>query len=296
MSIEEDDWDLESTVDFSIPIDEELLSRASKIKSRALKQNISPQDVLELEELLAEMQARTEVSGLDKWFVPGTPFGIDKLPKHKAIFDSTKTYREVLILGGNRTSKTTSGSFINAVTATGRYPDWWDGVFFEGPVNNWAVGKTGQSVRDTLQESLMGPQGQWGTGLLPKDSIIKTIHKAGIPGAIDTVYVRHVDGGISTIGFKAADQKVPSFFGTARHIVHIDEPTEEDIYNECLVRTMTTGGRVIHTITPKKGLTRMLANFLSDCDLLAGTQQIKGLEQAKALMNMEHEAMTRDRE
>jgi len=294
---DDDDWDLVPSVDLDIPIDEELLNRAAKIKVRAQNKHISPHDVLELQSLLKEMERRTEISGVDKWYVPGTPFGIDKLPKHKAIFDSTKDYREVLILGGNRTSKTTTGCYLSTVTATGLYPDWWDGVVYPGPVNNYSVGKSAQTVLQTLQECLMGPSGQWGTGLIPKHLIEKTVHKSGVPGAIREVHVRHVpSGGISTITFMSADQKAHAFFGLKGHIMHVDEPTDEDVYNEILVRTMTTNGRVIHTITPKKGLTRMLANFLSDCHLLAGTKKIKGLEQAKALMDIEAEAKRQDSE
>lgn len=284
-------FDLKPSMNLDEPLSLELMARASKLrhlidKSKASK-HVSPEDIVELDLLIKELGDRTNTSGFHKWYVEGGPFAIDKLPKHKAFFDATKDYREVLILGGNRTSKTTSGCYVSALTATGQYPDWWDGVRFNGPVNNWSVGATAKSVKETLQEALLGPPGALGTGLIPKDCIIKTDHKAGTPGAVNTVYVKHISGGTSTITFLSGDQKVRAFFGTARHIIHIDEPTEEDIYNECLIRTMTTNGRILHSITPKKGLTRMLANFLSDCELLAGTQSIKGLAQAKALMDME---------
>lgn len=168
------------------------------------------------------------------------------------------------------------------------YPSWWQGVTFDGPVNNWAIGSTSKSVKETLQEALLGPLGALGTGILPKECILRTTAKQGVPGGIDTVYVKHVPtGGTSTITFMSAEQGTKAFMGSARHIIHIDEPTDEAVYNECLIRTMTTNGRVVHSVTPKMGLTRMLANFLSDCDLLEGTQEIKGLRMAKALMDLE---------
>lgn len=137
-----------------------------------------------------------------------------------------------------------------------------------------------------MQEAVLGAIGSWGTGALPLDCIGRTTARQGIANSVDTVEVRHVSGGISTIGFKSYDQKPASFYGTAKHLVWLDEPCPELVYNECLIRTMTTGGRLVHTITPKEGLTRLLADYLRDCELLAGATRIKGLEALGALDDM----------
>lgn len=235
-------------------------------------------DLINLLELLEEEKRREDYSGFHKYFQVGTPYGIDRLPKHRAFFDSTREYRETLMLGGNRCGKTRAGATFLSVIATGQYPDWWTGVVFDGPTSNWAAGKTGQSTRDTVQEALLGPIGNWGTGAIPKDCIVRTTARTGIPNAVDTIEVLHVSGKISTVGLKSYDQKPSSFYGTAKHGVWLDEPCPDLVYNECLIRTMTTGGRLVHTITPKEGLTRLLAEYLSNCDLLAGAQRIKGLD------------------
>jgi phage terminase large subunit-like protein len=257
------------------------------------KMNSKQLSNFELQTLIAlvdEADKRENTSGFHKWFQPGTPYGIDKLLKHKELFKATKLYREVLMLGGNRCGKTRAGATFISILATGQYPDWWEGVRFVGPVSLWAAGKTGQTTRDTVQEALMGPVGAWGTGALPLESIGRTTARQGIPNALDTVEVKCVGGGTSTIGFKSYDQKAHSFYGTAKHAVWLDEPCPDLVYNECLIRTMTTGGRVMHTITPKEGLTRLIAEFLSSCDLLAGAERIKGLEAMLKLQDME-EAM-----
>lgn len=258
------------------------------------KSNGPAVDLANLLAILEEMEKREDTSGIKKWFMDDGPYSIHNLPKHKAFFAATKDHRENLLLGGNRSGKTTAGAYICAVVATGMYPDWWEGFVVDGPASIWAVGQTSQTTRDTVQEALMGPIGAWGTGMLPKDSIVKITASKGIAGAIDTVQVRHVSGAISTIGFKSYDQRAASFFGTAKHITWLDEPADDDIYNESLVRLMRVPdtedgtGRMIHTITPKKGLTRLLADYLSDCDLLAGTEKFEGLTTAKALMDYEN--------
>lgn len=269
--------------------DRRLVESALKevLGSRSTKQlqNAEASRVIELIDAYEQLE---EVSGIRKYFLEGTPYSIDNLPKHKAFFKATADYRETLMLGGNRCGKTTGGGFVVAVVATGLYPNWWEGVQYTKPTSNWAVGKTGQTTRDTVQEALMGPVGAWGTGLIPKDCILDYNARQGIPNALDTVKVLHVPtGGISTIGFKSYDQKQSSFFGTAKNVVWLDEPCPDPVYYECLPRTIKlredplrgpAGGRIVHTITPKEGLTMLLANFLATCDLLAGADRIKGLE------------------
>lgn len=242
-----------------------------------------------LTELVDVYQRNEDRSGFHKWFQKDTPYSIERLPKHLALFNSTADYREVLMLGGNRCGKSRSGATVAAILATGQYPDWWDGIRFNHPVHIWAAGKTGQTTRDTVQDALMGPPGAWGTGAIPADCIGATKARAGIPNGLDTIEVKHVSGGISTIGFKSYDQDPQSFYGTAKHLVWLDEPCPELVYNESLIRTMTTNGRILHTITPKEGLTRLLADFLSNCDLLEGTPRIKGLDAMIKLQEIDDE-------
>jgi len=57
---------------------------------------------------------------------------------------------------------------------------------------------------------------------------------------------------------------VATFAGTAREVVHLDEEPPLEIYEECLLRTMTVGGLVMLTMTPLLGMTPMVAHFLED--------------------------------
>lgn len=265
------------------------------VGAKTQAKGINNYDLLRLLELIEQAEINEETSGFHRLFQPGA-YSIENLPKHKTFFDSTRDFRESLMLGGNRCGKTTNGGVVCSVVTTGQYPDWWEGVRWNRPTHVWAVGKTGQSTRDTVQNALMGPVGAWGTGLIPKDCILRTTTRQGIAGAIDTVEIRHVSGGVSTIGFKSSDQKPSAFVGTAKHIVWLDEPCPDNVYDECLIRIMKLteeplegpkGGRLIHTITPKEGLTPLLAKFLAECELLGGGQRIKGLEAMMLLQELE---------
>lgn len=231
----------------------------------------------QLNQLLDEYEARQKFSGIDKWFKPGTPFGIENLPKHKAFFDAGADYGQRLFMAANRVGKTIAGALEGTFHATGLYPDWWEGRRFDGPTHGWAMGSTARSTRDTVQKELMGPIGAWGTGMIPADRIGKIWALAGVPQGVDVVRVKHVSGGWSTIGFKNYEQPIEAFYGTALHWVWGDEIMPINIYNESLVRTMTTNGIIYVTFTPLKGLTPLVVKFCEDADYLAGAKKILGL-------------------
>lgn len=250
---------------------------ADGIDGQESKQVAEIQTLAQLNVLLDAYEKQQKYSGMEKWFKPGTPFGIDKLPKHKAFFDAGKDYGQRLLMGGNRSSKTISGALEGAFHATGLYPDWWEGRRFDTPTHGWAIGSTARATRDTVQKELMGPIGAWGTGMIPADLIGKMWALAGVPQGIDVVQVKHVSGGWSTIGFKNYEQPMDAFYGTALHWVWGDEIMPLNIYNECLVRTMTTQGIIYVTFTPLKGLTPLVVKFCEDADYLAGAKRILGL-------------------
>jgi phage terminase large subunit-like protein len=79
--------------------------------------------------------------------------------------------------------------------------------------------------------------------------------KSGIPDAYDTVRIKHLYG-TSTIQFNSFDQGREAFQATERDIVWFDEEVPLDVYTEGLTRTMTTGGIVMLTFTPLKGLSQ----------------------------------------
>lgn len=229
--------------------------------------------------LIEEYQKNLENAGTRKWFMEGTPFSIDRCPKHKAFFKAGATYPQRIFLASNRTGKTVAGSWELACHLTGDYPSWWEGKVFDGPIKAWACGQTGQTTRDTVQKEMLGAVGAFGSGMLPKDKIGRTWARPGVPNGIDTVEVHHVSGGISTLGFKSYDQDIKAFYGTAMDVIWEDEECPELIHNECLIRTMTTNGIIYVTFTPLHGLTPFIVNFGRDADYLEGALRITAIQE-----------------
>jgi len=61
---------------------------------------------------------------------------------------------------------------------------------------------------------------------------------------------------------RSYDQGRRIFQGVELHAVWLDEEVPQDVYEEALVRTMTTGGLVWMTFTPLQGLTPLVVDFL----------------------------------
>lgn len=178
---------------------------------------------------------------------------------------------ERAFMAANRVGKTWgAGGYETALHLTGRYPDWWEGRRFSGPVDWWAAGDTGETTRDIIQFCLLGPIDEIGTGLIPgKDIVGEPSRRRGVADAIDTVAVRHVSGGFSVLGFKSYDQGRKKFQGTAKHGVWLDEECPQDVYTECLLRLMTTDGLIMLTFTPLSGVSEVVLQFMDETQLAA---------------------------
>lgn len=174
--------------------------------------------------------------------------------KHMQTVEDTANYRQVCMMAANRVGKSELGAYMVAAWTTGNYPHWWNGKRFKGAVNCMVAGETAKLVRDSVQQKLFGDIGHLGTGAIPKEFIISTSPKSGIPNAVDTGLVKHRSGGTSFIQLQSYDQGREAFQATARHVIWDDEEPPLEVYIEQLLRTMTTGGVVLSTFTPLKGV------------------------------------------
>lgn len=194
-----------------------------------------------------------------------------KYKKALAALWATSHYREVNVMAANRVGKTIVGAYAVTCWATGIYPDWWEGRRFKGPIDIWVAGQTNETTRDILQAKIFGDvaiidgrKGLAGNGMMPAHLIVNPPSwKAGVTELVDTIRVRHVSGGYSRIGVKSYQQGRLSFEGTEKHIILCDEEPPRDIYDECLIRTMTVPGAVVvTTFTPLLGLSETARLFI----------------------------------
>jgi phage terminase large subunit-like protein len=228
-------------------------------------QGLSQAERLRLFSLLKERERRDSRRRLFTYFPDEGPLRRELYQQHLAFFRMGATVASRCFMAANRVGKTEGGGgFETVLHLTGRYPDWWEGKRFDRPIDAWAAGDTKETVRDIIQLKLVGPENAQGTGLIPGDDLVRVVKRPNGNGALDFVEVRHVSGGISRLGFKSYDQGREAFQGTEKDLIWLDEEANEGIRSECVIRLMTTGGLLIETFTPLRGLTPIVLKYLGD--------------------------------
>jgi phage terminase large subunit-like protein len=236
-------------------------------------------DSLPPDEAMALLEAMYAVEDAEKYgkfraLFPDTgPYARHLYRKHLEFFRDGATYRERCFMAGNQVGKTTAGAYEATCHLTGSYPDWWEGARFKRPIRAWAAGDYNETTRDIIQKELLGDvswegqhKGVDGTGMIPKELIGigpgLLAWKQGVTDLIDTIRIRHASGGWSLLGLKSYMQGRKSFQGTKQHLIWFDEEPPEDVYNEALIRTATTGGITMLTFTPLSGISDVVQGFL----------------------------------
>lgn len=231
-----------------------------------------------LRAVLAELDAAEKTDKLSRMFPDTGPLRRELYVKHLKFFRAGgrhepmdccpegcdgSPHQERAIMAGNRVGKSVLGAYEVALHLTGLYPAWWEGRRFDGPIEAWAAGDTSETTRDIVQAALLGPIGELGTGMIPKRCIDgEPAKRMGVAQAVDTAQIKHASGGISLLGFKSYDQGRKKFQGTAKHVVWLDEESPADVYDECVMRLMTTNGILLCTFTPLEGLTEVALRYL----------------------------------
>lgn len=187
--------------------------------------------------------------------------------KQLAFHAAGADYLERAFIAGNRLGKTESGGAEVAYHATGLYPEWWTGKRFTSPTIGWVGAETGVAVTLTVQEKLMGPAGvvaAQGTGMLPKHLIVDTSLARGVTDMYDTIQVRHVSGGISTIKFMTYEMGRSKWQGAMVDYIWFDEEPPMDVYIEGVTRVFTRKGLVLCTFTPLKGRSNVVLRYMDE--------------------------------
>jgi len=106
--------------------------------------------------------------------------------------------RERMLMAGNQLGKTLAASMELAMHLTGRYPEWYTGKRFDRPVRWIAGSESAELTRKGVQRLLLGPpenEALWGTGSIPKECVLDTSPRQGVPDAVASILVKHDSGG-----------------------------------------------------------------------------------------------------
>lgn len=236
-----------------------MLALSSLAAELARKQH---QGKLELLQLLQEKERRVSRRKLFTYFPDEGPLRRELYPQHMEFFRLGAEYKTRGFMAGNRVGKTEGGGCEVVYHLTGRYPHWWEGHRFHHAIDAWAAGDTKETVRDIVQFKLMGSEGAYGTGLIPGEDLVKWVKRPNGGGALDYLVVKHQTGGLSRLAFKSFDQGREAFQGTEKHVIWLDEESNEAIRAECAMRLGTTNGLLIETFTPLRGLTPVVLTYL----------------------------------
>jgi phage terminase large subunit-like protein len=185
------------------------------------------------------------------------------------VYDFTVPGLHNYVAAGVVHHNTWSAAYEMAMHLSGRYPDNWGGRVWDRGVRAWGAGETTEVVRDSMQLLLCGKVENLGTGAIPRDAFKDKSTKRGVADALDTLVIRHGGGGDvqaqeSEFTFKSYDQGRTKFQAATLDLVWLDEEPDLDIYTESLTRTNATGGGLMMTFTPLKGMTQTVKRFIID--------------------------------
>jgi len=193
------------------------------------------------------------------------------LEKQALFHEAGRKYIERCLLAGNQYGKTYCGAAETALHLTGMYDDLefeWMGRRWERPVNILVIGHDFDQMRESCQKHLFGRVGEWGTGMIPKDSFIEPPKlNRDRNGIIDYARIRHISGGASLLKLASEKQGPEAIMGGQWDAVWWDEmPKNTKMYSQGLARLTKTAGIAYITATPEDGYTDLVARFLDEED------------------------------
>jgi phage terminase large subunit-like protein len=209
-------------------------------------------------ELLKEQRRRERFSKINSY---------DPYPYQLNFHETGSEANQRLLMAANRIGKSYCGSMELSYHLTGIYPEWWEGRVYRQPIVAWAGGVSNETTRDIVQFELLGSPDDpeaFGSGTIPKDLIIKTERKPGVPNAKSVALVKHISGGNSSLFFKAYEMGVEKWQGRSVDCIWLDEEPSRDIYSQAVTRTLDRKGMVYMTFTPESGMTETVASFMNN--------------------------------
>ncbi len=182
---------------------------------------------------------------------------------------ASKLFKQRYLRAGNRCGKSLTEAYEFAQHITGQYQDWYEGERIpKSGETFWCIGVDLDSTSDVMQKELFGTKDirfldEIGTGSIPRDSIdFDSMTKDG--RRLVQCRIKHKDGGYNLIRFYGAAQGQDKLMGQSVKYVWIDEESphnSQEIYSQCVTRTLETKGFVVLTATPEQGRTPLNIQF-----------------------------------
>lgn len=190
----------------------------------------------------------------------------DPYPWQRDFHNASADYPERMLMAANQVGKSMCAAAEVAIHMTGLYPPWWEGRRFDKPPLVWCGSINNEKSHDVVQAELIGGLAPdlLGRGWIPKRCIIgrPRTRQAGVPDVMDTLHVRHVSGGISTLRTKTYEQGWRTFQGLKPQIIWLDEePEDYQVFTECETRMVASAGIILVTFTPLLGETTLVEHF-----------------------------------
>lgn len=180
---------------------------------------------------------------------------------------------ERILSGANQSGKSIAGTMETCFHLTGNYPEWWSGHRVvphlnvnngEYELNAWVLGTDSKTVRDSLQSKIIGTEARnYNDGCIHPDYIEKDnkIMARGVPGLVDTIYIKHRTGCKVKLQFRSYEQGRENLQAATIDFVYCDEEPPEDVMGELRARIAATGGFLFMAFTPLKGMTPLVQEF-----------------------------------
>ena len=193
------------------------LERVQNVKPKQSTQAATRRDLAKAVEIAREIRTRERFNKLDLY---------DPYPYQLNFHKTGSEANQRLLMAANRIGKSYCGAAELAYHTTGLYPSWWQGRRYRQPIIAWAGGVSNETTRDIVQYELLGSPDDpeaFGSGSIPKNLIIKTERKPGVPNAKSVALIKHVSGGNSSLFFKAYEMGVEKWQGRSVDCIWLDE-------------------------------------------------------------------------